>query len=128
MIVRPPDLGAHNPYAEIDPILGPWADERGIRVFAAYKDDEVRSFELRGRSGKYQVWIPWPATDIVTVHIWRRDNRGTVTFGGGVAELRKNLDLAFDLAMNGRPTGESTRIPPPPWVWRLLKWLRLDKP
>ena len=127
MIVRPPDFGESNPYAEVDRILGPWADEHAVRVYTAYKDDEVRSFDLVGH--RYQVWIPWPMRDgTVTVQIWRREDRGTITFTGAITELRTNLDLAFDLAFRRRPTGQSTRLPPPRWVRLLLRWLRLDKP
>lgn len=58
MINRPPILGEHNPYAEVDQVLGPWAEERGVRVFVAYRDDEVRSFDVRSpRNQKYQAWI-----------------------------------------------------------------------
>lgn len=130
MIVRPPEFRYPNPYADGDAILGPWAEERGVRVFIADRGDEVRGFDVRNlRGNKYQIWFHGPLKDgAITLKVWRRDNRGTVDFTGGLTELRDNLDRAFALAMSGRPTGQSTRLPPPRWVGTVLRWLRLDKP
>jgi hypothetical protein len=125
LIARPPELPVVNPFEQVDPVLGPWADENGIRLFPVYKDWEVRSFDCV--NGDYQIWIdPPPADGTIAVHVWRRDNRGTVTFADGVTELRNNLDRALELAAARHATGDPTRLPPS-WIRRLVSWLRLDR-
>ena len=123
-------MGPDNPYAQIDPVLLPWAEERGIRLYFADRGDETRSFELRNpRNRRYVVRIDYPAGDGTTnIRVSRRDNRGVLVVATGIADLRKYLDSAYDLAMKGQPIGESMRLPPPRWIRSLLKWLRLDTP
>jgi hypothetical protein len=110
VIQRHPSFGSENPFAVVDPILGPWADERGIQVFIWDRDWEIRSFDIRGRTGSYQIWLSIPKDGMVDVYVWRRDNRGKITFNGRIAELQKNLDLALEHATEGHPTGEPTPL------------------
>ena len=97
MIVRPAIFGDSNPYADVDQILGPWAEERGVRVYVADRGDEIRAFDVRNaRGNKYQVWINWPLKDgAVIVKVWRRDNRGTVNFTGGWRSYGRAANLLW---------------------------------
>jgi hypothetical protein len=129
-VIRPTQLGDHNRYGQIDPVLFSWAEERGIRLYFEDRESETRSFTLRNpRNRKYHVRMDYPAADGTTnIHVWRTDNRGELVIPSRLDDLRKNLDSAYDIAMRGRPTGEPTRLPPPGWIQQLLKLLRLDKP
>jgi hypothetical protein len=110
VIQRHASFGSENPFAAVDPILGPWADQHGIHVFLWDRDWEIRSFDVRGRTGSYQIWLSTPKDGMVDVYVWRRDTRGKITFTGKVAELQKNLDFALEHATEGRPTGESPAL------------------
>ena len=59
-------------YTSIDPITTAWAARHGLHVQTRYRDDEVRSVDVVGHSGRRcQIWIDPPdQAGKVGVHIW----------------------------------------------------------
>ena len=116
-----------NPWADVDPVLGPWAEQKGIRIAVGdpRSESEIRLF--RAASGNCEVLIlPPNGEGNVVIEVQRRYNRGRVEFSGPIDRFRENLDRADDFCLQHRPTGGPSQ-PTPAWLRRVLTWLRLDK-
>ena len=59
-------------YESMDALIGEWTRENGLHLATSYKDEEVRSVEVVGESGRgCQIWIDAPdSRHLVGVHVW----------------------------------------------------------
>ena len=74
----------HDPYAVVDPVLGPWARKHGIRVAKLDREYHVRSVWVFDRRGdpRAQMWLDLPnAQGDVTVIACALDSSSPTKWG-----------------------------------------------
>ena len=58
-------------YGCIDPELNAWATNHGLKIFTQYKDEEVRSTDVMGSSGKKcQIWVEPSYFFTFVINVW----------------------------------------------------------
>ena len=81
-------------FALIDAPIRSWATRNRLPLSTKYQDEEVRSFELVGTSGRAQIWIE--TNGDVTVHVWDYRKRKQ-SFQCDAASVEAALDQALQV-------------------------------
>lgn len=90
-------------YDLIDPELHGWAAKHGLHIFTKYQDEEVRSVNVVGSSGKKcQIWIDQPdKAGTFVVNIWnykKKRAKRIKQLQASKTDIRDKLEEAYDTA------------------------------
>jgi hypothetical protein len=86
-------------FAQLDPILVAWANDRGFPLLTSYKEVEVRSFDVDGPSDtRCQIWVETRrGRRRVSVSVWDYAIR-RCDFDADISSLEARLDDALATA------------------------------
>jgi hypothetical protein len=82
-------------FAPIDAPIRSWATRNQLPLSTRYQDEEVRSLELVGKSGRVQIWVE--TNGEVTVYVWDYRKRKQ-SFQCDASSVEAALDNALQVA------------------------------
>lgn len=89
--------------ANLDAVIRAWAESRCLPVYTEHRGEQVRSFQVTGKTGgRCQIWVE--VQQDITVHVWdyRRRHEILVADAGRLAD---QLDAALALARKWAEAG-----------------------